>query len=376
MLRASGRVIGGVVAASLLSGCIVAAVPVAAAGGIVKLSQGAKKRKRAQQAQEVPPPAKPPIAQVPEGNWQATPLKALPPPSGAPGATPAQPPVVATPAGAVPVPPGMQYLYGSGEAAALSIQAYQALWSYVRNRALDRKTGGNVWSVVLARDGTLASPKFTPCEQKPLAIVLDVDETALLNLGYEASDAQRQAPYDEKRWERWEQTGAGKVSAVPGAVDALQATRREGVTVIFNTNRSAASAAQTEAALNGAGLGPVEHGKTLWLRGDDGTTSSAKDARRWQIAERYCVIALVGDQLGDFTDLFNAPGMTTAMRRTAAGDTMVAPLWGAGWFVLPNPVYGSGLKGGFDEVFPADKRWSDPAEGAALPARPPVDAAP
>lgn len=352
MLRASGRLLGGVVAASLLSGCIVAAVPVAAAGGIVKASQDAKKHRRAKQAQEAPP------APASTGNWQVTTLKQLPPPSG----MPAQPPVAVTPAGALPVPPGMQYLYGSGEAAALSIQAYQTLWSYVRNRALDRKTGGSVWSVVLARDGTLAAPKFTPCEQKPLAIVLDVDETGLLNLGYEASDAQRQAPYEEKRWERWEQTGADKVSAVPGAVDALQAARREGVTVIFNSNRLAANAAQTEAALNGAGLGPVEHGKTLWLRGDDGTTSSAKDARRWQIAERYCVIALVGDQLGDFTDLFNTLGMSPVMRRTAASDTMIAPLWGAGWFVLPNPVYGSGLKGSFDEVFPADKRWSDPAE--------------
>jgi 5'-nucleotidase (lipoprotein e(P4) family) len=356
-MSSAGRLIGGVLAASMLSGCIAAAaVPVVAAGGVYKSSQDSKKRKRARSRQEAPQPAPTPTAQVPEGQWQVTQLKQLPPPSGAP-----QPFAATTSAAAVPVPPGMQYLYGSGEAAALSVQAYQALWSYVRNRVLDRKTGGNVWSVVLSRDGTLAAPKFTPCEQKPLAVVLDVDETALLNLGYEASDAQRQGAYDEKRWERWEQTGAGKVSAVPGAIDALQAARREGVTVIFNSNRLAANAAQTEAALNGAGLGPVEHGKTLWLRGDDGTPSSAKDARRWQIAERYCVIALVGDQLGDFTDLFNT-GLAPALRRNAATDTMIAPLWGAGWFLLPNPVYGSGLKGGFDEVFPADKRWSDPAE--------------
>lgn len=351
----AGRLLGGVVAASLLSGCIAAAaVPVAAAGGIYKSSQDSKKRKRS--GQEAPQPAPTSTVQVPEGQWQVTQLKQLPPPSGVPG-----PPVATTPAAAVPVPPGMQYLYGSGEAAALSVQAYQALWAYVRNRVLDRKTGGNVWSVVLSRDGTLAAPKFTPCEQKPLAVVLDVDETALLNLGYEASDAQRQGAYDEKSWERWEQTGAAKVSAVPGAADALQSVRREGVTVIFNSNRLAANAAQTEAALNNTGLGPAEHGKTLWLRGDDGTASSAKDERRWQIAERYCVIALVGDQLGDFTDLFNKDP-NPVMRRNAATDTMIAPLWGAGWFVLPNPVYGSGLKGGFDEVFPADKRWTDPAE--------------
>jgi hypothetical protein len=30
------------------------------------------------------------------------------------------------------------------------------------------------------------------------------------------------------------------------------------------------------------------------------------------------------------------------------------------WFVLPNPVYGTAIKGNFDEVFPADKRWADP----------------
>ena len=46
------------------------------------------------------------------------------------------------------------------------------------------------------------------------------------------------------------------------------------------------------------------------------------------------------------------------------GATLAAPVaakWGAGWFVLPNPVYGSSLKGGFDDVFPADKRWAPPA---------------
>ena len=44
-------------------------------------------------------------------------------------------------------------------------------------------------------------------------------------------------------------------------------------------------------------------------------------------------------------------------------------LWGRGWFVLPNPVYGSGLGSGWDDTFPADRRWTDPgAEAAAPPA--------
>jgi hypothetical protein len=37
----------------------------------------------------------------------------------------------------------------------------------------------------------------------------------------------------------------------------------------------------------------------------------------------------------------------------------IGEMWGNGWFVLPNPVYGTGLKGGFDEVFSADRRWVD-----------------
>ena len=120
---------------------------------------------------------------------------------------------------------------------------------------------------------------------------------------------------------------------------------------------------QTAAALDRAGLGPAKHGTTLWLKGDDGG-GSGKDDRRWAIASGYCVVALVGDQLGDFSDLFNTKQLTPSTRRALAAAPQIAPLWGNGWFVLPNPVYGTALKGGFDEIFPVDMRWSDPGPGA------------
>jgi predicted secreted acid phosphatase len=93
----------------------------------------------------------------------------------------------------------------------------------------------------------------------------------------------------------------------------------------------------------------------------DVAPGSERIPRRAAIAGRFCVIALAGDQLGDFTDLFNARSLPVAARRAAATSGPLAALWGNGWFVLSNPVYGSGLRGGFDDVFPADKRWSDPA---------------
>ncbi len=255
------------------------------------------------------------------------------------------------------VPPAMQWLYGSGEGAAASIQAYHGMLDYVLAAARARPASG----VVLAEGSTLEHPSYVTCANKPLAVVLDVDETALQNLGYEYYEARIGGKFDSKAWDAWERTGADKVLPMPGAVTALRNIRLAGVRVIFNSNREAVNAAATEAALDNAGLGPARHRDTLYLSGDD-AMGSAKDGRRARIAERYCVLAMAGDQLGDFSDLFNAKTISVTDRRAAAGGGAFADKWGNGWFMLPNPVYGPGLRGGLDDVFPADRQWS-PGEG-------------
>lgn len=255
----------------------------------------------------------------------------------------------------------MQFLYGSGEAVALSRQAYSALTSFVTERVRAGSQGPR-GGVVLSADATLAAPRFAECDGKPPAIVLDGDETVVLNLGFEADQAKRGGVYDAGRWSRWEQTGGGAVAPVPGAVEAVRAVRALGVTVVFNSNRSSANAPFTERMLDGLGLGPAKHGSTLFLTGDD-ATGSRKDARRATIAETHCVIAMGGDQLGDFSDLFNAIG-DPALRRAAADTSPIGGLWGKGWFMLPNSVYGPGIKGDVDAVFPPAKRWRDPEEPA------------
>lgn len=269
---------------------------------------------------------------------QVTALKALPPPDG-----------VGAPAAATPLPPQFQYLYGSGEAAAVSRQAFRALVNY----ATYRRAAGD--SVILKPGATLDTPQWQSCDGKPRAAVFDADETLLLNLGVEALAARNpSAPFDVAQWDRWERTGASAVAPVPGSVEAFAALRAAGIAIVINTNRSAANAAGTIAALKAAGLGDFTLGTDLFLR--DGP--SGKDARRTAIAARYCVVAMAGDQLGDFSDLFNAIP-SSAERRRAADTGAIAKQWGDGWFVLPNPVYGPSLKGGLDEVFPAAKRWTD-----------------
>jgi hypothetical protein len=51
-------------------------------------------------------------------------------------------------------------------------------------------------------------------------------------------------------------------------------------------------------------------------------------------------------------------------------------LWGHGWFVLPNPVYGTALKGDIDDVFPKDRRWTDSGAQPLAAAPAPESAAP
>jgi 5'-nucleotidase (lipoprotein e(P4) family) len=266
----------------------------------------------------------------------------------------AMPPPASTSVPPADPPATMQYLYGSGEAAALSQQAFAALLDHVRAVVKARPKD----SVVLAAGSDLGSRTFVPCGDKPFAVVFDVDETLLLNLGFEYFDATTGKGYDAAAWDRWEKTGADSVVAVPGAAYALDALRGLDVTVVFNSNRSAANAQATADAIRSGHLGPAVHGETLFLKGDD-ASGSAKDGRRATIAAKYCVIAMGGDQLGDFSDLFNSEA--SMPRRRELAREAASQMWGRGWFMLPNPVYGTALKGGFDDIFPLDKRWPVPA---------------
>src|SRR3546814_2233141 len=74
---------------------------------------------------------------------------------------------------------------------------------------------------------------------------------------------------------------------------------------IVNTNRTAANAKGTEDTLRAAGLGEFRHGETLFLMGD-APDGASQDGRRARNAARWCVIAMGGDQLGDFARAVNA----------------------------------------------------------------------
>ena len=257
------------------------------------------------------------------------------------------------PAAAAAKPPvALQYLYGSPEAA-VAVRATNArIADYGVARIKQRPKD----SVVLAPGATMDAPAFEPCGDKPFAAVFDADETLIWNLGPMRHFAEKGTRFDPKIWDQWEKTGAGKAVAMPGTVEMVNALRAAGITVIANTNRSAANAQGSEDTLRAAGLGAFKHGETLFLMGDDAGGSS-KDGRRAAIASKYCVIILGGDQLGDFSQQFNVKDLPAAQRMALATGAGATALWDKGWFLFPNPVYGPWEKLGWDDAFPSDKKW-------------------
>lgn len=256
--------------------------------------------------------------------------------------------------------PAQQWLFGSAEGRIALVQDWSAIASYVEAKAASQPNA----SVVLAPGATAEAADFLACGDKPLAAVFDADETLLWNLGSMAAFDRMSTGFDPKVWDEWEKTGAGKAVATPGALDAFKRIRAAGVQIIVNTNRSNTNYAGTADTLKAAGLGEFAHGSTLFLRGD-APDGSGKDGRRYMISDNYCIIALAGDQLGDIADIFNDKALTPPERKALTAAPAFDQLWGNGWFILPNPVYGPSIAGTMDEVFPEDTYWEPaPAEEA------------
>ena len=262
------------------------------------------------------------------------------------------PPPAATPVEAAKPPVALQYLYGSAEAAIAVSATNKRIADYAMQRVKQRPAD----SVVLASGAAMDAPRFEPCGTKPFAAVFDADETLIWNLGPMRHFAEKGTAFDVKVWDQWEKTGAGKAVAMPGTAEMLAKLRAAGITVIANTNRSAANAKGSEDTLRAAGLGEFKHGETLFLMGDDAGGSS-KDGRRATIAAKYCVILMAGDQLGDFSQQFNVRDLPAATRTALATGPAAAALWDKGWFLFPNSVYGPWEKLGWDDTFPSDTNW-------------------
>ena len=207
----------------------------------------------------------------------------------------------------------------SAERLAASVQTYTTA-----KHSLDKALADPTWS---------ALPGQTKYQNKQPAIILDVDETVLDNLAYQARGILDGTKYPTG-WIDWGNEVAAK--EVPGAKDFRNYAHSKGVAIFYITNRVVELKNATQKNLTKLGIPWDQSQETILMRGENGWGSD-KGSRRSLVSDKHRVLMLVGDNLGDFVD---------------AKDNNLAPdgrqdiveiyreYWGTKWFMLQNTTYG------------------------------------
>lgn len=171
----------------------------------------------------------------------------------------------------------------------------------------------------------------------PPAIIVDVDETILDNSKAQALAVDKRGGFELAEWQKW--VRKKEATPIPGALEFLAwaASEENGVTIFYVTNRSVDVEPATLENLQKFGF-PIKEGVDVILsRGEYGSVnkSSDKSSRRKHICEKYRVILMAGDDLGDFITTEGSP------EERVSASSQYQNFWGERWIVLPNPTYGS-----------------------------------
>jgi acid phosphatase len=175
-------------------------------------------------------------------------------------------------------------------------------------------------------------PKKTGMGKKKPAIIVDIDETILNNSPYRAGLLQTNLKKSEQTYLSW--VNQVRARAIKGSIRFLRLARDKGVTIFYVTNRHELVKETTRLNLRNLGF-PLEIDFETILTPKEKDFN--KNLRRRLIAKHYRVIMIFGDDLIDFSDIFD--GRYVEDRRTLVKDNRA--LFGKKWFILPNPIYGS-----------------------------------
>ena len=169
-------------------------------------------------------------------------------------------------------------------------------------------------------------------QRKPLAIVLDADETVVDNTKLMGESIVNGNGRFDAPW--WRQAvHQGKSQAMPGAVEFLNEVHKQGVEIFYVSNRYApVNLDVTIQNFKELGFPSVDKDHVLLFEKD-----SDKQPRFDMIAKKYYVIVYMGDNAGDF--LIGTKGKTLAERNAIIDNHKED--FGTTFVVFPNPAYGS-----------------------------------
>lgn len=179
---------------------------------------------------------------------------------------------------------------------------------------------------------------------KPLAVITDIDETALDNSPYNAMQILEDVEFTKEDWKEWGMKQTAK--PLPGAVDFFNLADSLGVEVFYISNRYDNQLEETVANLQQHAF-PNADADHVFLK----TDTSEKQARRDRVLADYEVVLYLGDNLSDFSQVFD--GQSTAVRGQFAAS--LKKEFGDQFIVLPNAMYGDWESKG---IYEGSRDWT------------------
>jgi len=197
---------------------------------------------------------------------------------------------------------------------------------------LDRALADRSWTAVLEQgDGY---------EDKPPAVILDVDETVLDNSDYQAWMVRTGNSFRSKTWGAFVNTVTSR--PIPGSLAFTKYAASKGVKVFYVSNRNADLEEATRKNLAMFDYPVDSDVDVVLLRKERSNWGSKKGNRRALVAEDYRILLLLGDNFGDFVDGYKA-SPEERLKLMAEHEDM----WAEKWIMLPNPTYGSWESAGY-----------------------------
>ena len=182
-------------------------------------------------------------------------------------------------------------------------------------------------------------------DDRPLAVITDVDETVLLSGAYWGQLISEGGDFfDDASWDAW--VPKNEFIASPGAQAFVAFCEANDVEVFYITNRDQGEATFELALgnLDAAGLGFARAANLRVLR-----ESSNKEAVQAAIRADYHVVASLGDNLNDFARRYYVADIEQrSARMHEDGDR-----FGKDYIVFPNPSDGHWIRAIFGESEPA-----------------------
>jgi 5'-nucleotidase (lipoprotein e(P4) family) len=177
---------------------------------------------------------------------------------------------------------------------------------------------------------------------KPLAVVVDIDETMLDNSPFET--AVINSTDNLSGWYGW--TREARAKALPGALEFANYAKSKNVEVFYITNRDDNEHAVTVQNLVNEKF-PYAVADHVLTKSDlsysSGNTSS-KVGRRAKVSETHEIILLIGDNLNDFSEVFEDRSNNNGKAAVIENREQ----FGKKFIVLPNPMYGAWEKPLYD----------------------------